>query len=1006
MSDPAAKRPAVYSIPTGVPFVDALAHGILARLGAGLADDPAALADVTVLLPTRRACRALRDAFLRQAGLRQPDGGGAVLLPRLLPLGDMDEEELLLAGAFEEPLAGPDGGLGLPPAVPPLHRQFLLARQILALGGAAETPEQAVRLARELARLLDQFHTERLDPAALKSLAADGGDWAQHWRDTLTFLAIVTDHWPAVLAAMGALDPSERRNRVLDAQAADWRRSAPAGPIIAAGSTGTVPATADLLKVVAMLPRGAVVLPGLDRALDDETFAALPASHPQYGLSRLLGQLGIARGDVADWPSAVDPACPPERLALLSRALLPAEATAAWRDGADGVGPEVLDGIVRIEADTEQGEATAIALVLREALEVKGRTAALVTPDRLLARRVAAELARFGLAIDDSAGTPLAKTPPGAFLVLTARLVAEGFSPVALLAAGKHPLAGLGLSPATLRRRLRGLEIAALRGPRPGDGLDGVRKALGKKDRDLVALVDALQAAARPLVDALAGPAAPLGALLRAHVAVAEALAATDSENGAARLWAGEAGETLAGLLAEVGGAGDILGDIAPRHYAALLETLLDGAVVRPRFGAHPRLAIWGPLEARLQHADVLVLGGLNEESWPPVPDAGPWMSRPMMASLGLPPPERRVGLAAHDFVQAMGADRVVLSRSRRSGGAPTVPSRWLVRLETLLDGLGLGDAFRPDGRWTAWAEKLDEPDGPWPTPIEAPRPRPPVDARPTALSVTQIGTWIRDPYALYARHVLKLPVLDPLDADPGAAERGTVIHDTLEKFIEAHKESWPADPLAELLRFGRVAFQAQMAWPAVRAFWWPRFERIAAWFAAFEEARRAGGTLPLAVEAKGARDIATPDGPFRLTGRADRIDRAADGTLCIVDYKTGRVPTAKQVKAGLEPQLPLEAAIAAAGGFAGVPAAAVSELTYIKVSGGRVPGDESRLDVDATAEAARAWAGLERKVRAYRSENTPYPSRVRAEKEAWAGDYDHLARVKEWSSGGEGGDE
>lgn len=1003
MTGPAAKRPAVYSIPTGVPFADALADGILARFGPGLDADPARLADATVLLPTRRACRALRDAFLRVAGNR-----GAVLLPRLLPLGDMDEEELLLAGAFEEPLAGPDGGLGLAPAVPRLHRQFRLARLILARADTDETPDQAVRLAQELARLLDQFHTERIAPAKLKTLAAEDRDWAGHWQRTLAFLSIVTEHWPAILAADGALDPAERRNKVLEAQAAEWTRTPPQGPVIAAGSTGTVPATADLLKVVAGLPNGAVVLPGLDRTLDDAVFAALPPSHPQYGLARLLTHLETARGDVADWPSALAPTCPPARVALLSRALLPADATETWRAEGAPLDGDALAGVVRIDADTQQAEAAAIALVLREALEGEGRTAALVTPDRTLARRVGAELARFGLAIDDSAGTPLAKTAPGAFLTLTARLAAEGFAPVALLAAGKHPLAGLGMAPAALRRQVRAVERAALRGPRPGDGLDGLRRALEPKDRDLVGFVDALAARAQPFSAILDGGPADLADILRAHVAFAEAFAATDTERGAARLWAGEAGETLAGLLAELGSAGEALGPIMPKAYPALLDTVLAGAVVRPRAGGHPRLSIWGPLEARLQHADVLVLGGLNEETWPPVPDAGPWMSRPMMESLGLAVPERRIGLAAHDFVQAMGAARVYLTRARRAGGAPTVPSRWLVRLETLLDGLGLGDAFRPDPAWTQWAAKLDEPEGcGWqPTPIAAPRPCPPVAARPARLSVTQVETWIRDPYAIYARHVLGLKPLDPLDADPGAAERGTVIHDALEAFIRAHKDAWPADPLAELLRFGRIEFQKKMAWPAVRAFWWPRFERIAAWFTAFESARRAAGIAPLAVEVEGARTIVTPDRAFTLTARADRIDRAPGGGLSIVDYKTGRVPSAKQVKAGLAPQLALEAAIAEAGGFAGVAASAVADLTYVKVSGGREPGRETTLDVDAAEAAAKAWAGLERKVRAFESESTPYLSRVRAEREAWAGDYDHLARVKEWSAGGEGGDE
>lgn len=991
----------VYSIPTGVPFVDALADGIITRLGRDLETDPAALADVTVLLPTRRACRSLREAFLRRAG-----DSGVALLPRMLPLGDMDEDELLLAGAFEDELPGPNGGSGLPIGVPRLHRQFLLAKLILARGDTTDSPDQALRLAQELARLLDQFHTERVDPEALKTLRAEGRDLAEHWARTLDFLTIVTEHWPSILAEKGALDPAARRNRVLEAQAEEWARTPPSGPLIAAGSTGTVPATADLLAVIASLPQGAVVLPGLDRHLDDDTWNTLPPSHPQYGLHRLLRRFDIGRREVTDWPCAVAATCPAARLEVLTEALLPADATAAWRDTTPPAN-KPLAGITRIEADTEQQEATAIALVLREALETEGRTAALVTPNRTLARRVSAELTRFGLAIDDSAGIPLDKTAPGAFLNLTARLAVDGFAPVTLLAVLKHPLAGLGRTPVSLRTVVRELEHRVLRGPRPGSSLADLRQALDEKSRHLIGLIDALDAAARPYVDALSRPKATTAELLRAHIAFAEGLAATDNETGTSRLWAGESGEALAAFAADVADGSDDLGKIAPRAYPALLETMLAGVVMRPRYGTHPRLAVWGPLEARLQHADVMVLGGLNEETWPPATDTGPWLSRPMMDALGLPVPERRIGLAAHDFVQALGAERVVLTRSRRAGGAPTVPSRWLIRLQTLLDGWNHGAAFHPNPDWTRWAAELDEPgsSGWTPTPIDQPRPCPPVAARPTGLSVTQVETWIRDPYSIYARHILNLKPLDPLDQDPGAADRGTIIHDALEDFISAYKDRWPEDPLTELLTFGRRRFQKKAAWPAVRAFWWPRFERIAAWFVAFEESRRAKGIQPLAVEVDGKRAITAPETVFTLRARADRIDRTPDGGLSIVDYKTGRVPSEKQVKAGLAPQLALEAAIAAVGGFNGVPATPVADLTYVKVSGGREPGKETGLSVDPVEAAAAAFEGLERKVRVFASPETPYLSRVRAERDAWTGDYDHLARVKEWSAGGGDGE-
>ncbi|MCW8834950.1 MAG: double-strand break repair protein AddB [Rhodospirillales bacterium] len=985
----ADRSPTVFTIPAGAPFVDSLAVGLMARANG----DPARLSEMTVLLPTRRACRSLRDAFLRCSG------GKAMLLPRMMPLGDLDEDEIALAGWDEEA----PGGLDLPPAISGLRRQLLLARLVMARDGDIRV-DQAARLAAELARLLDQVKTERLDFRDLDRLVDLDGDLSAHWRHTLAFLGIITEVWPGVLAEEGCLDPAERRNRLLSAQAAAWSASPPPGRVIAAGSTGTIPATADLLDAVAHLPEGCVILPGLDRSVDDAVWADLPPSHPQYGMARLLDRLGVGRDGVEDW-QAPPPAEALARAHFISHAMLPPEATGLWRDGGK-IEPSALEGISRIEAETEQEEALAIALVMREALEEPGRTAALVTPDRDLARRVGAELSRYGLVVDDSAGRPLDKTPAGVFMRLAARLVANRFDPVSLLSVLKHPLAACGHDPATFRRTVRALEIAALRGPRPDEGLSGLRAALGEKKRDLGKLLDGLEAAAASFVEALDGHAVPVGALVEAHAAFAEVLAATDGGSGDERLWAGDDGETLAGFIAELNevSTGAAILEIAGRDYPALFETLMAGRVVRPSYGSHPRLFVWGLLEARLQQADVLVLGGLNEESWPPEAQTGPWMSRPMMAAFGLPLPERRIGLAAHDFAQACCARNVILSRAGRVRGAPTVPSRWLLRMETCLRGSGLEKAFAANRTWAGWARALDEA-GP-PTPLLQPRPTPPPAVRPRKLSVSRIETWIRDPYAIYARYILGLKVLDPLDADPGAADRGTAIHEALDSFIKAHREVLPEDAYERLLDAGRAAFAGAMIRPGVRAFWWPRFERIAQWFIAYETARRKTGVMPLVMEADGALTFDAPAGPFTLTARADRLDRLPDGGLCVVDYKTGAPPSWKQVESGFSPQLTLEAAMLAGGAFAdaGVPAGVASALLYLQLSGGRVPGKASEKADGVHEMAAEALDGLRRRVAEFDDPATPYLSRIKPAFTNRPGDYDHLARVREWSVAG--GDE
>jgi ATP-dependent helicase/nuclease subunit B len=875
------------------------------------------------------------------------------------------------------------------------------------------TPDHAVRLAGELARLIDRVQTEQLSFDALAALAPL--ELAQHWQATLDFLQLVTRDWPQILAAEGCLDPAERRNRLLRQLADRWSAEPPSGPVVAAGSTGSVPASADLLAVIAGLPQGRVVLPGLDRVADAETWDAirLDQTHPQYGMARLLDRLGVAREDVRDWPQkGFRHAAADARTALLAEALRPAATTDRWRRLGD-VAPLAQDALsadgarlTRIVCTGDKEEGETIALLLRHALETDGKTAALVTPDRRLARRVAASLRRWDIDIDDSAGTPLDQTAPGVFFRHVAEAAAERFAPVALLALCKHPLAAAGMDPAALRRTARLLERRVLRGPKPAAGFDGLRGALRAAQprepdlSEMVRLIDALEAALGPLAALLEARETSFRAAVEAHIRCAEAFAATPEEAGPARLWSGEAGEALAEFLNGLLRAADAMPPVPPESYPDMLDALMAGQAVRPRYGRHPRLNIWGPLEARLQHADLIVLGGLNEGVWPGDPSPDPWMSRPMQETFGLPLPERRIGLAAHDFVQLAAAREVVLTRAEKTDGTPTVPSRWLLRLETVLQGAGVKDAFAPDTRWLDLQQGLIAAGAH--RPVEAPTPKPPVSARPRRLSVTRIETWMRDPYSIYARYVLGLSPLDPLEADPGAADRGTMIHGALDAILRAHPEGLPPDAETRLLALGEEAFGALLARPAVRAFWWPRFVRIARWFVAEDRAARPS-IQSSRTEVSGRYEITAPAGPFVLTAHADRIDTLGSGTLSVIDYKTGGVPSKRQIEAGYAPQLPLEAVIAAAGGFAGVAALSVERLAHWRLSGGDPPGAVLDIAGGVAEMAAEARDRLVRLIAAFDDPSTPYVSTPEPDWPLPFPDYDHLARVREWLLGGGG---
>lgn len=1014
----------VYAVDPGRPFLTVLAEALLAGdlpERGGARPDGLALADITIYLPSRRPALALQQAFLEAAG------GKALLLPKVKMLG-ADSEELELFAAAAEEFAGQ--AAGIPRAIGELERQLVLTTLVQAWtqreqnGGDLEpyaaagtrTPAQAARLARELARLIDALETESIAFERLSGLA--GEDYAEQWSRTLDFLDIALRFWPAHLAEQDLLSPVARRRRILDAEVRRLKEAPASAPVIVAGITAADAASTELIKAILALPGGALVLPALDCALDDRAWAAIGdhPEHPHFGLKRLLDGLGLTRRDIAPIGMTEASAGRAARWTLVCEAMRPAGTTEAWHGfiaGADRREMQAaLQGLSLIEADSAQEEAETVALALRESLEHPRCTAMLVTPDRGLARRVAARLAAWDLEIEDLGGTTFAKTVPGTFLELVVAAAQGGFEPTGLMTLLKHPLCRLGMRADDLEAGRRTLELACFRAPYFGTGLEGVDAALeGALDqrrppqvlRRLTAfdwrsareLVRRLSRAFKPLVEVLAasGPV-PLRQLAAAHYATAQALAATaDGDDGAA-LRQGDAGEWGVQFFASLIAPDLQAPEVAGGDYPDLYRTLVTEKGIRPRRSGHPRLVICDPYAARLQQADLVVLGSLNEGTWPKAADPGPWLSRPMRQSLGLPAPEERIGVAAHDLASQLGASRVVLTRAAKIDGAPTVPSRWLLRLQALVQGMGL--ALAPEQPWLTWARARNAVASR--RRLRAPEPRPPLATRPRQLSVTAIETWIANPYAIFARHVLKLEALDPLGVRPGAALRGQVVHAALGLLTQRYPRQLPPDLAEELKAVAREVLANFTSNPRVAAFWAPRLARFADWFAETEGARRAG-VREVVAETAGRLVLEAPAGPFTLTARADRID-VGEGGLVITDYKGSQSldDLKSRAKAGRAPQLPLEAAIAAAGGFAGVPVGHVAGLRYISTSGGEPPGHEAALEGEASIMAERARAGLAGLIADFDIEATPYRALRRSRFTYKYDAYAHLARVAEWS--------
>jgi ATP-dependent helicase/nuclease subunit B len=957
------------AFPAEASFLPALASLWLAEGGDS--------SDGVLILPSRRSAQALAGAFLAQ------NDGKALLLPRIIAFGAIDEAGLSLAGTLE-----------LPPAIAPMQRQAILAKLILGLNGADGAPRKphaAWALAADLATLLDEADYAEVNLGeTLPGVVA--AELASHWQTTLDFLKIITVHWPHILAAMGRMNAAARQVALIDAQNEAWQRTPPTQRVWMVAPEGN-PAVSRLARTVAGLSQGFLLLPGYDAALSDAAWEALDDSHAQSGIARLLGAIGARRDEVLPLPAPAT-RVPEGRSFLLSRALLPAASLGDWQQ------PVTLETarLHKLEAQDEAQNATAIAMILREALEVPGRTAALITPDRGLATRVAAALKRFGITADDSAGEPLEQTAPAVLLRLLARAAVTDYAPLPLLALLKHPLTASGLTPERCREHARKLETNALRGPRPSPGFAGIKFRLEQSGRGGAEMdfLDRFELLLRPMNLPLSvNPALALRALLEA----AEQIAATTEQTGAARLWSGEAGLALSELLLGALTALEDLPDMSPHDLADLLDELLSGAVVRrPRTkDGHPRIAIWGVQEAALQSVDVAVLGGLVEGVWPAPAEPGPWLSRPMRKAAGLPPGEQDIGKMAHDFFSlASSCTSVILAAPARRERAPAVPARWLTRLEAMLAGSGV-TLRRHDA--ASWAAQLD-------TPVSRigrpkPQPRPPEASRPRSLSISDFATLMADPYAIYARKILKIRELDGLDEESDPQIFGEIVHAGLAEFF-AVPENFDRPDAAERLS---VALQAAMREKRPRAAlenWWAaRLERIATWIAETEQAHRAerGPPASIALERSASMMIA---GGFELKGRADRIERAQDGGITLVDYKTGSPPSAKDVETGTAPQLALEGVMAEAGAFGAEYTGPVVELAYLKLSGRHAAGEEKTLfgkkPDQLRAVIDTAAAALPEIFEKFSRADTPYLAAPHPQRTTYADVYGGISRRAEWA--------
>lgn len=1011
----ASERLSIYSIAAHRGFADALAAGLVPRYH----EEGYGLARLTLLLPGRRAIRTMTEAFTRLMG---EDGKSGMLLPRMAVIGDIELDETL--GPLLDPIGlGPEeGGADIAPAADPTHRWLrlteLLRMAMERAGMQIPVASALLRQAREIGRAMDRMLVEGIGPEELlgERVLDIVGELSEHWKQNLHLFATVQAMWLAELRDRGETDVPARRNALFDHAARRWCERPPATPIVAAGITSASPAIAGLLRAIAGLPNGAVVLPDLDLSLEDAVWESLgragigaepgdaplgagdAVTHPQYHLKLLLNRMGVARGEVRQWHRRGASAAPPERSRALSSLFLPPKESASWVD----LPPERrrLSGVRLMETARPEHEAQSIALLIREALEMPERRVALVTPDRGLAGRVIAHLKRWGIQADDSAGRPMPHTTAGRMALLLAEILATRASPVPLVAALSHPLAGgTGDERGQWLRHVRRFE-KLLRGPRIDTGLQPIRTRLEElaRERGSPRLLEWWQGGVEPIL-------APLVALGESeHVDFAHALAAIAVAGEALcglRIWAEADGRALSAAIETLRtAASEVPTALAPAEVPLVLRDAIDTISVRPPYGGHPRIAIYGLIEARMSRADLVICGGLTENSWPQPPARDPLVAPAVMRALGVPGGDFRIGLSAHDLAAALGAPQVVLSYARKDASGPAIASRFVLRVRAMLGEKLL--ETHSETEIPALAEQLDfaQPVAPHPQPA----PMPSAAQRKVGISATALDRLRSDPYQFYASHVLRLRRLESIDEEPTPAWRGSAVHTILEDWYKKHDAAPGAlIPLAE------ERLRELSGHPFMRGLWQPRLLAALEWLDAETQALRAEGREIAVVEQSGRITVKGVE----VSARADRIDRLANGELAIVDYKTGHPPRASEVAAGFALQLGTTGVIAAHEGFEAL-RGEPTHFEYWSLARDRKSGEFGYRDEPILE--GRKKSGIPREDFLPESERLlhdaldrwivgeePFTARLNPDLPGY-NDYDQLMRLDEWQGRGPGG--
>ena len=953
--------------------------------------DPLILTQTWIILPTERACLAFEEAFVHA------QEGKSFFKPKVHSITRWSQPQ-------NSPLKALSGS----------QRLFLLA--CFLQEKKTLSWQECFTLASSLTTFLDQCQTEEIPLAHLADLVPD--HLSAHWQSSLDVLTLFSQEWPYYLERKGFLDPWPARILALQEHMSTWKASPPTGNILVAGIVGSVPSVATFLKEVTHFPKSQIIFNDLDLEMSAENWDKLPMYHPQYGLKQTLERMGYSRQDVRLLPAQTDqtPLTHRKRFlqSLFCSGRLGVTETQKDLQETQQEKTELPFGPLHLfEAHSLQEEARLIALLIRERLTQPSHTIALVTPHRALSDRVTAELKRWKIVPNDSYGESLFESSLGSFMVLSltaAVLMDDRPQPQkipTLLSLLKNPFTRLGLSPALCRRYSRALELKYFRKPTPFSQGTVSADDPQIKEEDISSFYKNF-CQVLSLFQERKDQSASLAQWVARHRDILEKLAEEESsasveplsrKKETLSLWQGTRGQAAWNLFEHLThiSTPDVL--LSLQDYIRFFINMVQQIRLPQTFGMHPRVHILGPLESRTLSFDTVILGGMNDHTWVHSEQSDLWLSSDMKKKLGLPDESYQAGLTALDWFSLMMAPHVCITRAQREKGVAMLPSRWLLRLKAVLKQRN-HPLHTEEKQWTFWAKALGMSSCLTASPLaQRPCPKPPLQARPRRLSITDIQLWQQDPYALYVQKILKLTPLPSLQQEVNSALFGIAVHQAFERY---NCTPLPRRTEEQLLAYGQEALNCLGSDPVIQTLWWPRFIRICRWFLAQERACRSPMDISWA-EVKGHMVIQGRKDPFILTGKADRLICSPEGNLEILDYKTGTLPSRKMVLEGRVVQLPLEAAITLYGVWEEdaqhkkifLPFVRLEKLSYWHVKGGVPAGQILSFDGEENIQkmAENALKNLTEYIHLFDEAQTPYEASFKGHPL-----YDPLSRRQEWT--------